>query len=250
VRRWACWGARSAPFRLSGGEGLAGAGLGIVTPGDVLAYRALWNQYVTDTVNSAQYCATSFNNVASQQTDAATKANLQGQATAFDTEATTLLSLWNLYQNMATTDPSFIVLQGAQILQTFQQVVINAGNLRQSMTTGTLTCSLEYLDSTGALTLAVQGPDPSLQAEVIARIEGLGILASGVLQILLETSSNALQQGGSAAQWVAQQAKTIVETVVSPWWWALAGIVGVSAVGVIYAPEIRAALATKRAARA
>jgi hypothetical protein len=249
VRRWAFGGSRSAPFRLTGTGSSAVAGLGIVTPGDVLAYRALWNQYVLDSVGSAQYCATSLNNVAGGSQgaqDATTAANLQGQATALDTQATAILTQWNLYANQ--TD-DFIVLQGAQILQTFQQTVVNAGNLRAQMTSSTVTCSLEYIASNGQLTIAVPGPDPSLQAQVIARIEGLGILGSGILQILLGTASNALQAGGSATQWVAKTAGNLVETVLSPWWWALAGVVGVSAVGIIYAPEIKGALSAKRAAR-
>ncbi len=225
------------------------AGLGIVTPGDVLSYRALWNQYVLDSVGSAQYCATSLNNVAGGSQgaqDAATAANLQGQASALDAQATAILAEWNLYANQ--TD-DFIVLNGASILQTFQQTVVNASNLRVQMTSSTVTCSLEYIGPNGQLTIAVPGPNPSLQAQVIARIEGLGILGSGILQILLSTASNSLQAAGSAAQWTAQQAGKVVDAVTSPWWWAAAGVVGLSVVAVVYAPEIKGAFAAKRAAR-
>lgn len=228
----------------SGGSRPVGLGIaGIVTPGDVLAYRTMWDQYVLDSVRSGLSCALSMNATAANQQDPQTKSNLQGQALAIQTQANDVLSEWNLYAG-ANYNDAFFVMEGAQILQTFQQTVLDAGQLRQNITTGPLTCQLIY-PVNGQRVQAVGGPDPSLQAQIIARIEGLGILGQGVLQILLGTTSNGLQAAGSAAQWLGKQAKKAVEAAFSPWPWIIATVLGGTAVAIIYAPEIKTALKAK-----
>ena len=105
-----------------------------------------------------------------------------GLSDAIQKQADALQSLWNIYANKSA---SFIVLQGASMLQSFQDTVLSAGQVRENITTGTLSCSLSYVNSQGQLVQAIPAADPSVQAQVISRIEGLGILAQGVLQILV-----------------------------------------------------------------
>lgn len=214
-----------------------------VTPADVLAYRAMWDRYVADSVKSAEFCAQSLAGVASEQPDQATKDNLQGQADALNQWATDVWSEWNLY---AGKPDSFIVLEGSQILQTFQQTVLDAGQLRQAVSTGITACPLEYVDQNGQLQKAVAGPDPSLQAQVIAHVEGLQIIGRGILQILLGTATNSLVMAGSAIEWAAGKTKDTVDALSSPWPWVAAAFLATAAVAVVYAPEIKLALSRLR----
>jgi hypothetical protein len=222
--------------------GLGRVGLsGFVLPGDILAYRAAWDEYVADSVRVALACAQAMENVAANQTDPAVKSNLQSQAQAIREKANALWQEWNIYAGQ--TD-EFIVLEGAAILQTFQQSVIDAGDLRQSITTGPLACSLTY-PKDGQQVVAAAGPDPSVQAEIISHIEGLGILAKGFLQIFVDTSIGGLQSAGTAAQWIAEQGKKVVEkSISSPWPWIVALLIGTGVIGIVYAPEIKAAMKT------
>lgn len=198
--------------------------IGPVSPSTVLSYRTMWNSYVLDTVRCAQGCAAAVSAVADKQTDASIKAELSGQAQAVTSQAAALLARWNIYANVST---SFIVLQGASILESFQQTVLDAGQLRQNITTGTLNCSLTYVNDQGAVTAAVPGADPNVQAQVIALIEGQAILAAGVLQILVETGDESLQVAGSAAQWTARQVGNITSALATPWpWVAVTAVAG------------------------
>jgi len=212
------------PVGLLGAEGW---GLGVVTPGDVLSYRAMWNQYVLDTVASAQHCATYYQNASQNISDPQTKATLQSLASENNAQASDLLAMWNIF---AGKDSAFIVLQAAQILKSYQQTVITAGQVRGNITSGAYACDLVLTctdqgspspacGAAGQLVQATPGADPSVQAQVIARIEGLGILTSGVLQILVETGENTLAAAGSAAQWVASNADKAVSALATPWPW-------------------------------
>lgn len=207
------------------GRAPAAVGLGLVTPGDILAYRAAWNQYVLDTVGSANACAASYDLLADENTtDAATAATLRQISTDTQGEAAALNAQWNVYAN---TELSTIVLQGSAILQSFQQTVLAAGKLRNSITTGTLTCPLRYpnANATGFID-AAPGVDPSVQAQIIARIEGLGILAGGILEILVGATGNGLVAAGSAASWIAQHGANAAEKLswlTSPWTWGIIG---------------------------
>ncbi|HTQ47930.1 MAG TPA: transglutaminase domain-containing protein [Polyangiaceae bacterium] len=220
-------GAVAGPPRSEWGglaRGGASIGLGLVTPGDVLSYRTTWNQYVIDTVGSADACADAYSALAAQQSDASTKALLTGLGDAIKKQADALLAMWNLYANK---DDAFIVLQGASILQSYQETVVSAGQVRQNITTGTLTCSLSYVNSQGQLVQAIPAADPSVQAQVIARIEGLGILSSGVLQVLVTTTGNSLVAAGSAARWTAEQVNRVTGALATPWpWIAVTAVAG------------------------
>jgi hypothetical protein len=215
----------------------------------------MWDQYVIDTVNSGLFCG---NNM--QQVAAANPNNSQspvlaqlGQLTV--KSANDLIAKWNAYRNLSA---EAIVVNASDILQNQQQVVLDAGRQRQSMLAnrggsgGPISCGpvLVWQDANGDLVEAVTSPDPSIQARVIANIEGLGILGSGVLQLFVDSTASGLQAAGSAAQWVAQQGKKIVETTTSylPWIIASVAVIGAAGVALVYAPEIKGALAVKRAA--
>lgn len=204
-------------------------GLGIVTPTNILSYRNAWNQYVVDTVSVAQGCAAAYASTAATQTDATTKAELTGIGQAIQAQATALLAQWNVYANVSDAT---IVLQGASILQSFQQTVLSAGQVRENVSTGALACAPTYVNAAGVVTTWAPGVDPSVQVQIISTIEGLGILASGVLQILLQTTGNSLQAVGSAAQWAARQANNVTKALGSTGLWV--GVTAVAAAVIVY----------------
>jgi hypothetical protein len=209
----------------------------------------MWEQYVFDTVRVCYDCSQAFANVAAEQTDPNTKQQLQQLSTLYKQDGDNILAAWNVWAN---TSDATIVLQGSTILQQEQQVVVIAGKQREQLTTGTVTCALTYHDAQGNVVTAIGGADPNTQAQIIARIEGLGILGEGVLQVFAESTAAGLQTVGSAGQWIAQQGKTLVETTTSKLPWIIAGVaaIGVTGVALVYAPEIKAALAVKKKAAA
>lgn len=185
-------------------------GLGITTPIDVLSYRALWNHYVLETVcalyaqawvfrqmaqSSTQAvpssldvssagvpCASSFAaNVSGPLVDPTTiplahtsnpTSLLQSYAAATESSGDLLLADWNHFQNLSDAQ---ILLQAGSILTTYQRVVIQCGQvIRPTIAT----------NSPGIAAVLSQGPDRSAQAQLIAGIEGAGVLAGGVLQII------------------------------------------------------------------
>jgi hypothetical protein len=237
------------------GAGLAAnAGLGIVLPTDVLSYRVMWDQYVLDTVRAGLYCG---NNM--QQAAAALPNNSQSPLLAqlgqlIVKGANDLLSKWNAFTGMST---EAILVNASDILQNEQQVVLEAGTERQRMLAnrggsgGPISCGpiLVYQDANGNLVEAATSPDPSVQAQVIANIEGLGILGSGLLHLFVDAGAAGLQSAGSAAKWIAQQGKTLVETTTSYLPWIVAGVAvtGAAVVALVYAPEIKGAFAVRHA---
>jgi hypothetical protein len=210
-------------------------GLGFVTPGDVLAYRTAWNEYVLDTVRVADECAAAYASLAAQkaQTDPQTSAQLAAIGTNIATASSDLLTQWNIWAN---TSDSTIVLQAATILQQQQDTILSAGTVRNMVSTGTLTCQPTFVDSNGNVVTWIAGVDPNVQAQIIARIEGLGILASGTLQILIGATGEALKEVGSAAQWLGQQGKQTIAWITSPVTWLLVG--GLAAFAIYNADKI------------
>jgi hypothetical protein len=194
-------------------------GAGLVTPGDVLSYRVAWNQYVTDTVRVGLECGAAYAGLAQQkqQSDPQTAQVLAGIGKQITDASNELLADWNVWAN---TQDSTIVLQGAAILEQQQQVVLEAGRVRDMVTQGTLTCQPTYVNQAGVVTTWIAGVDPSIQAQIIARIEGLGILSQGILQVLTESAGNALVEAGDASKYLAGGLKWTI----SPWTWAAIGL--------------------------
>ncbi len=238
---------------------------GFITPGDVFAYRTAWNDYVLDTARAVYLCASEYLQIADniQKAYPQDAAAFRAYGQALNKAADAVVSDWNLWANSGA---DFIVLEAGAILQSFQKTVLQAGDLRAQITNGpTLTvngvphsvgCQLVYIgyDDQGNEHVYQAAPtlDPNTQAQIIARIEGFGILAQGVLEILLETANKGLQTAGSAAQWLGQQGKKLVEQstgltafLLNPWTIGIAGLLIVGTViYVVYRSEDVAKLAT------
>jgi hypothetical protein len=210
-----------------GGDRSIGAGL--VTPGDILAYRAVWDQYVLDTVRVCLDCGQALQDSAAQQnnSESPVAAALGKQWVA---DGNNLYAQWNIWQNLSDSNK---VLQGAAILQSYQQTVLACGTERGLLTSGTITCSLTYHDAQGQVVAAAPGADPSLQVRAIARLEGLGILGDGILQILVQGAGDALVEAGSAASYAAKLAANTTSWLLSPWTWAIAGTLVFGTIGVV-----------------
>jgi len=198
-------------------------GAGLVTPGDILAYRAAWDQYVTDTCRVAIDCGTVFQNQAGSAT-------LNALGTQYIADGNNLLAKWNKWSTLSS---SSLVLQGATVLQDFQQTVLECGAERATLIAGPVPCSLSYVNPQGVVVAAAPGADPSLQVQIIARIEGLGLLASGILQILVQGAGDVLVAAGSATQYAAKLAGSTASWILSPWTWAIAGTLLVGTVVVV-----------------
>jgi hypothetical protein len=207
-------------------------GAGFVTPGDILAYRAMWDQYVLDTCRAAIDCGQAMQQIASQNPQNSESATVAQLGASFVQSGNDLLAKWNVYAGQSA---SSVVVNGADILQNEQQVVLEAGQLRGSLLAGPVSCGpvLSYHDANGNVVQVVAGPDASTQTQVIARIEGLGILGSGILQILLQTAAGTLRQAGSATEWAAKLAGGTASWLLSPWTWGIAATILVGSVALI-----------------
>jgi hypothetical protein len=159
------------PFEQSGTSGIGA----LVTPGDVLAYRQTWDDYVTGTARAALACAAAL--------DAAAPGSLAAQTERTNSDA--IMLRWNEY---AGWDDDAIVLEAAGILESFQDTVLKVGQF--------------YQPAIAADCPAIVLPTPpttAVQAQVIGRIEGLGILTHGVLQLLGKGAGGALDTLGAIA---------------------------------------------------
>ncbi len=191
----------------------------LVLPSDVLAYRQAWEPYVMGVARGLSSCAASWRLLASGQTikpgDVA-QPNLSQFATAPDAkelglwadtlaqEAQSLVDSWNLH---AGTTDSDIVLQAGAFLQDYQAIVQRAGSF--------------YAVELGKNCPSIPIPAPPSildQTQIIARIEGLKILAHGTLQLMGIGASGALETYGA----IAQKAGDIIA---SPVTWGIGGAV-------------------------
>jgi Transglutaminase-like superfamily len=148
------------------------SGIGAVTPSDVLAYRNLWDDYVMGTARAAAACA------ASLPAGSVEQGTQQANADA-------IVLRWNAY---AGWSDAMIVLEAAGILEAFQDAVLRVGQFYQPQI------------HAACPSIALPSPaDTNLQASVIGAIEGQGILAHGVLQLLGLGVGGALSTLGAIA---------------------------------------------------
>jgi hypothetical protein len=167
-----------------------GLGAGIVTPGDVLAYRAIWDSYVMDTARAGLVCAAAWQAIINGTTPS-TPVNLGKFAAPPDAKtlqlqvqlqqqwSSGLVVSWNQYANLQDWE---IVVSAGDILQAFQVVVQQVGNFNQP----------QIRHDCPSLVL----PDPpgiEAQQQVIAQIEGLGILEHGIMQLFAKGAGGALE---------------------------------------------------------
>ncbi len=198
---------------------------GIVTPGDVLSYRALWDDYVTGTAKAALACAQAWAaaaiaypapapaaiNVTRYGAHPPDASILQLQADTETSYSDAIMLRWNEHANT----PDYILLQNAgSILQDFQDTVLRVGQFYQPLIAED--CPSVALPS---------APSTDVQKQVIARIEGLGLLAHGVLQLLGIGAGGALDTLGAIGSAAAEGAKALA----SPLPWIALGLAGVGA---------------------
>jgi hypothetical protein len=186
----------------------AGQSSGVVTPGDVLAYRKTWDDYVMGTARAAALCAQAWQALADGATPS-TPPKVSQFAIPPDQKT---LTLWAQSQqqlsdsiteswNMHAAKPDWQVLvQAGDILQDFQRTVERVGNFYQP----------QIAKDCPAIELP-KPPSFDLQSQVIGRIEGLGILAHGVLQLLGIGVGGALQTYGAIAQQAGEIGKKVGE---------------------------------------
>jgi hypothetical protein len=181
-------------------------GLGAVTPSDVLAYRGLWNDYVMGTARAALACADS----------------LPAGSIEADTQRTNADAIQLRWNEYAHWSPDMIVLEAAGILESFQNTVLKVGQFYQPAI------------AHDCPTLRLPSPaDVNLQASIIGGIEGQGILAHGILQILGAGAGGAFDVLGA-----------IATAPLKPAFWSTTEILVVSAA------VIATALAAREVARA
>lgn len=243
--------------------GARGAMFG-TTPGDVLAYRAMWDSFVlqtacglyvlswmtgqmaatgtaptqaqtaaqiatgTPTTNGTACAQSWFASVTGpllQFSHTLSQQELQSIATATSDMGDSIIADWNAFQGF---DDYAITAQAQVILEGLQNAVTAAiSNGRTTLATF----------SPGIAAAIVQGPDTSTQAQVIAQIEGAGIMAAGYLKVFSLTSLGVVQGAASAAQTIASLGKQ-TSWLLSPWTWLIAGtmLVGTTVV-VVYNSE-------------
>jgi hypothetical protein len=161
-----------------------------VTPGDVLAYRKIWDDYVMGTARALATCSAAWAALAAGQTPATPpnlneftvqpdQKTLQLWATSNQQFADSLVASWNMHANKQDWE---IVAMAGDILQDFQRVVQNAGGFYRNQVAGD--CP------------SLQLPNPpgiDVQDQVIGQIEGLGILAHGTMQLFTMGANGALE---------------------------------------------------------
>jgi hypothetical protein len=237
-----------------------GAGAGSVS--DVLSYRALWDDYVLQTVCAYEVMAWALGLLAAGQTVPAaidltyagiagipycvrtiptwditgslidttqfgdnppTPAELSAVQNACTTSATSLLSRWNAYANSSDLE---IVDNAAQILTAYQSAVND-----------TATVERPYIAryAPGIATVLPQGPNESAQAQLIAQLQAAQIVAGNVLTIFKIGVDGVLDSTATLSQWTAKQADRIADSatglvgfLTSPW---TLGVVALTLVG-------------------
>lgn len=201
-------------------------GAHFVTPSDVLAYRAAWDDYVMGTARAAQACAAEYQTLASggQSTianvaqfavppDATT---LQDWADIEGSYVTDITTRWNQW---AGTPDSTLVLNASDILQDFQAVVMKCGQFWQPA----------IARDCPSIPLP-QPPSVADQVQLVAHLEGIGATAAGLLQILGIGASGVLEGVGSAADWTKKKVGQIVDTATSPLLWITLALAALAAV--------------------
>lgn len=232
----ACYGEHplSALERTSLGDesnpfvGMRGMG-DVATPGDVLAYRSMWDPYVMGIVRALMACGGAFAQASAGQTPATPIAQnvfvvppdsqtLGIYAASLEGDSAQLLAQWNAHAGMSDSD---LVLQAGNVLQDFQKAVEDAGQL--------------YAPQVRRYCPSVPLPEPpsvSVQKQIIARLQGLGVIAGGVLQLFGIGAGGALDTLGA----VGSTAQGLTSLLTNPAAW-IAVAVGLGAAVVLIKSE-------------
>ena len=200
---------------------------GIVTPGDVLAFRQMWDAYVMGTARAAIACADAWDaaataakatppgpmppgiNLAQFGTSTPDADTLQIWADTQRQNSATLVWEWNAH---ADTPDATLVIQAGAILGDFQNTVLKAGQWYRPQIARD--CPNVALPAP---------PTTDVQAQVIAHLEGLGVLEHGVLQLLGIGAGGALDTLGAVGATIQKTASAIASPGV---WLGAAAVLG------------------------
>ena len=136
---------------------------------------------------------------------------LQTYADGWTTDASTTSAEWDAYAGWSDAD---VVLQAGSILTFFQKTVLGVSQ--------TYVPQLQH--ETPSIALPTQAPAFDVQTQVIATIEGYGVLGKGVLQLLGIGAGGALKTYGA----IAKDAHDLVKTLASPGPWIAVGVLGLA----------------------
>ena len=196
-------------------------------PGDVLAYRSMWDPYVMGALRAISGTADAFSAVSSHPPPGYTAQTLSAMASSYKDESQKLLALWNSYAGLS---PEVIVLSAGDILNTYQDVVRRVGHFTSDPTFQTF--------HTGKLPAV---PSESAQRSLISHLEGSSMVVRGVLNFFVGSEKNGLKElgndigqiagaaaagagagAGAALPGIGDAIKNLLKGV--PWWaWAAGG---------------------------
>jgi hypothetical protein len=183
-----------------------GVGAGWFTPGDVLAYRQTWDPYVMGIVRALYACGALWTTKDPSidlthfavPPDATT---ISIYASGLKTDGDGLLAQWNKWAGI----PDWVVITDAQnILLDLQNTVQSAGQY--------------YAAELKKYCPGIALPTPpgfDMQAQTIGRLEGLGIVAHGLLQLMGIGASGALETAGAIGGGIVAAAKKTLDF--TPW---------------------------------
>lgn len=158
---------------MSLGETLATA---TATPGDVLAYRQMWDAFVMGTIRGVSTVAQSMHNVAENPPDGVDPATLHQLGDAEQQWADAVLAEWNQFAGLSDED---ILFQSHVILPAYWHTVqkcFDKQNDEKNPPAGQVSLS------TGITWPDV--PDFNAQQDLIAHLEGLGLVTKGAVQLV------------------------------------------------------------------
>jgi hypothetical protein len=197
------------------------------TPGDVLAYRSMWDPYVMGMLRAMKSTGDAFVAVSQNPPAGYTAQTLLTYGTSLQNEADALLKLWNLYAGL---DSASILLRAGDIVKTYQDVVQRVSKVRVD----------PLFKQFSVVKKLPSPPDTNVQDQVISRLEGLSLATKGFLQLFSVGAADDLKSVGQATgtivagavagagNAIAPVAHSIWEIV--PWWvWAAGGVLLVGA---------------------
>ena len=208
------------------GVGAVPGTLGLTLPGEVIAYRQLWDAYVIDTCNALYACA---------QRKPPARSNLtQAEfSDVYNGYASSLYASWN--QDAGATMWQQLVF-AEDYMKDFQKVVVSVANFYRPQLQ--LACPDIPLSPL---------PDVNDQSVVVSALESAKIIAVGSLELLGIGAGGAVQYIDK----IGKAAANVVQTTVNYIPWIVGGIIAVS--GAFIVKELVAAqriAATPKAAPA
>jgi len=179
------------------------AGLGLTLPGEVIAYRQLWNSYVIGTAQAALTCS-------QQAPPAGSNLTQQLFTTNFQDYSDSIVSGWNIHANSQEWQT---LLFANDYLQDFQKVIVAVGNFYQP----------QIRASCPNLKLPPL-PNPADQSAVVAALENARIISEGTLQLFGIGAGGAIEYVDK----FGKKAADLVTTTVNYIPWIVGGVIAVA----------------------